>query len=688
MRFKYFILLLLIFPSCIKEDLSKISDVEANAEWIVPLLDVSVGVLDVLPEDEHFVVDEDSLLRIVFRDENIKTIYGDSLFVFSEQEAVKEDMSIGVVDLDDFESAISISLGEMAEEMEDVPDVIESLTLAAQNDFAYFTPINSQYGGEYGYMPFDNFEYVQVNSGQLSIEITNDLPVEIQSIKLGLINLNTEEVVANFDYENIGLGQTVSDTSPLENALLYNEVAIEIIQFITEGSGPDPLDVEQWVEVNLSDELHFSIFTQNMNVNSGKIIYPDVNMEGDTSTMSLDLASDIDLNEVVFETGILEIKYNSTIHHPIEAHIQIPNLYDNGVPFSEIIPISNTQNSGSVTIERSIVNNKLDMTSNLNQLEFNYSGTLESNGELVEFDVEDFVELEVNMKDLKFAYVEGYFGQTVEEIDAGEIDLEVDFIERFGEGVILTNPQLFINSSSNIGLPIDMNLEFIGQSESGDVDLEAETFSVNTPSIEEGNITVFSTSEFNSSNSNLVNLINSHPSSISFSGKVITNPEGNVSTNFIYSNSEIRLGFEMDIPIDIKVDDLSMTDTVKINLEDDEDVEAFDLRVFVSNDFPINAGMKLYFMDTVNNITLDSLLIDEIQASTVNADGVVDQPAILELVLNLDSERIDAIKNSDQAIAQVELSSLNEVSNSVKIYTDYRFKASVGLVLKIQSGSE
>ena len=68
-KLKTYFILLLFLSSCIKEDLSTIADVQVNAEWIIPLVDLSLGVLDILPEDEHLVVDEDSLLRVIYRDE-------------------------------------------------------------------------------------------------------------------------------------------------------------------------------------------------------------------------------------------------------------------------------------------------------------------------------------------------------------------------------------------------------------------------------------------------------------------------------------------------------------------------------------------------------------------------------------------------------------------------------------------
>ena len=101
-KLKTYFILLLFFSSCIKEDLSTITDIQVNSEWIIPFVDLSLGVLDILPEDEHFFVDKDSLLRVVYRDENIKTIKGDSLLQFSGEQFIERELIVEIVDLDDF----------------------------------------------------------------------------------------------------------------------------------------------------------------------------------------------------------------------------------------------------------------------------------------------------------------------------------------------------------------------------------------------------------------------------------------------------------------------------------------------------------------------------------------------------------------------------------------------------------
>jgi len=685
-KLKTYFILLLFFSSCIKEDLSTITDVQVNSEWIIPFIDLSLGVLDILPEDEHLVVDEDSLLRVVYRDENIKTIKGDSLLQFSGEQFIERELIVGIVDLDDFESTIAVSLGSMTDEMN--PVLAEPIIQAAALPLAYFPPLNSVFGGEYSYEAFDDFEYLDIATGVLYLELYNTLAVDIEALNLGLMNVVTQEIIAEFTFSDIAVGALVGVSAELEGTTLFNELSIVILEFTSPGSGLDPSNEDSWLAFDLSDEIICSIYAQNMTVNSGNIVFPDLELDADTSSITLDLADDVVLTQVDFSAGTLNVSYNSTIHHPLEVLVEIPSIFIDGSPFTEVLIIENTESSGDESISWNLEGASIEFLGTANELQFSYLGSIASNGNLLDFDSEDFVHLNINLTEMEFSYVQGYFGQQIELVTEGTTAIETNFIDRFSNGVSVVDPKLYITAESSVGIPIELNLDFEGLADSEIENLNAFPFNIDAPSLYGGDSIVSSITEFNSMNSSIVDLVNIHPHTMVFSGEVLTNPNGEVEPNFIYAGSEIVVGFEMDIPVDISVDNLIFSDTMEVLIEEIDDLNHFALRAFISNGFPLGADIELFFIDSLDNNVLDSLIIPEISAGEVNAVGDIETPAVLDIIIEVNEARMEAIIEANTVYAEVKMTSINNNSSSVKIYTDYRFNMALGLVFDIEMGGQ
>ena len=125
-----------------------------------------------------------------------------------------------------------------------------------------------------------------------------------------------------------------------------------------------------------------------------------------------------------------------------------------------------------------------------------------------------------------------------------------------------------------------------------------------------------------------------------------------------------------------------------VSIEGIDDLDHFGLRAFISNGFPLSADIGLFFMDSVNNTILDSLIIHEVSSGQINANGVIVSPEILDILIEITNAKMETIVEANRIYAEVKMSSINDNSNSVKIYTDYRFKMALGLVLDIESGGQ
>ena len=138
----------------------------------------------------------------------------------------------------------------------------------------------------------------------------------------------------------------------------------------------------------------------------------------------------------------------------------------------------------------------------------------------------------------------------------------------------------------------------------------------------------------------------------------------------------------------LSVDNLILSDTMDVAIEEINGLNHLGLRAFISNGFPLIADIELFFIDSLNNTVLDSLIIPEISAGGVNAFGDVESSAVIDILLEISNDRMEAIIEANKIYAEVKMSSMNNNSSSVKIYTDYRFNMAIGLVLDIESGGQ
>ena len=148
--------------SCLKEDVSNISGIELESNWLIPIFDFSIGIVDVLSfvEIEDYQVDSDSLLHIIVREDSLITIQADSLLDFDQEQNVQVDFSIGNVNLEDFSSQVNISLLQISSQLDSLSAL--SLINAANMSSTYFPPININYGGAYPYESFADFNYINM----------------------------------------------------------------------------------------------------------------------------------------------------------------------------------------------------------------------------------------------------------------------------------------------------------------------------------------------------------------------------------------------------------------------------------------------------------------------------------------------------------------------------------------------
>ena len=679
MRKIIFLIFILIvgFYSCIKEDLSNISGIELESEWLIPLFDLNLDVVDVLSFqeiDEHYT-DSDSLIHIVIREDSLILIEAESILSFNQQQTVDFDFTIGEIILEDFSSQTQVTLADISSQLDsnDAQMLVEN----SSEGPSYFPPINISYGGTYYYDSFEDFDFIEIDSGNITLQLHNTFQVEIESISLAIQNQVTQEIIAEFDFYDVGIGEVENDVINLSNLIIHNALSIVVQGFSTQGSGSDPNDSSSWLDFNLTDVLNFEITASNFNVVAGMIIFPNTELEEDTITMVFEGPEESIMESIEFNSGLLEIECTSSISHPAEILIEIPSLNNSGDSFSQSITISESSSQPNL-YTWPLMGYSLEEINN--DILIQYSGNILSNNQMLNFDAQDSVNFHVKFRDISLSFAQGYFGQKEIILNQESYDLpDFGILDPYLSDIDFVNPKLFIKSKNSIGVPLELNLNIVGENEFQQQALEIQPFMINPPNISSLGEEVEELFEFNSSNSSIIEMVSVFPDEIYYSGSVMTNPNANIETNFIENESKIEIGFEIDIPAEINIDNLIYTDTLSIPEIETENYDTVQLRIFIGNDFPLEGSFKAMFLDSISQTILDSVFLDDIPAAPVNQNGETIESSNTEYLIDLNENQISSIANANQAKIKVRLSSTNSQSNIVKIYADDKFNLSIGV---------
>ena len=669
--------------SCMDEDISKISNtIEIQPNMAIPIIYSTTTLVDLLPDDENMSFDDDGFIRIIYKEDSIAQVFSDTLLVIDDQDPTQESFALDAIDIDDFQTDISVTLLELTDNLETdlAEEINDAIAISEANGSAYFPPISSQSGGAYYHQASDEFEfeYVMISQGILSVEIINNFAFDITSLELELINTDNQVVVGQFSYNSITAGTSQVQSVNLADKLLYSDLEISIVEFSSDGSGTDELSISSL------DDMIFSISGNLIQATEGSIKFPQ--QEGPSDSLIVDMQVDdgIEISLINLSSGVMVYNYESSVNTSLQLMIEIPSLKDQmGMVFSEILEINNTQFSGPQMFSFSIDNYSFDLSDSVNQIQVNYSSQIMGSNTFQSFSENDQIHIDISMEDIEFSYVEGYFGQIEQEIEQDEMDFDLSILEEIVPNLYLETPNLRFTVDNAIGVPFLIDLDLLGINDN-------ESISLNGPNIQAQGL-MSTITDFNNSNSQLSDMISISPSQILYSGSVLSNPSGNMGViNSITNGSDIKIGFELDLPLHLRLEDAMRTDTLDLDFGGDNDdasesdyVDSVILKLHTENEFPLDIDLMILFTDSVSGLILDSLDVEMLDAAEVDEDGRTISANIYDSNIILNSGQIDALFNSNRALLDIKMNSYDNENTAVKLYTDYQFKIAVGAILEL-----
>jgi len=268
----------------------------------------------------------------------------------------------------------------------------------------------------------------------------------------------------------------------------------------------------------------------------------------------------------------------------------------------------------------------------------------------------------LGINNIDYSVIYGYLGITNIRIDPQSVP--ITFYDPIIDGTFhFEEPRLKLYFENSFGLPIRVTMnDFYAIPRQGNqinitgdsVPSETYTRIIRYPSLHEIGQTAYDSLILNPGNTNLFNVFESSPRSITFGANAGTNPSGNTGNkNFITDQSRYGIKARLILPLHGYANFMLMMDTLKFDFEDffqnpPEEIKKLAFRLNFTNSFPVNVFIQIYFTDA-NYTVIDSVFNDRhiIEAGyDTDGDGKTDPYQNDPIEVEFSRAKIDHISDA------------------------------------------
>lgn len=409
-------------------------------------------------------------------------------------------------------------------------------------------------------------------------------------------------------------------------------------------------------------------------------------------TITFDPGDDIELVKIGIKTGSVNYKVISKSLASATFTITLPSVKISNVPITHNINVpAGATITGSVSLNNAEVDLSTDPKQVFNRLPVTYSISATPGP----FILSDSMLVEMDIPSPDFDYVKGYFGQQIETIEEDTLDLEInEILDHLSGTFLISSPSITLNYKNSFSLPVEIDLQAIGQrlAETEDLALAPQTLSYPAAP---GQRDIESSFTIDKDNSKLPKLISMPPERVIFSGSAEMNPGGKDGSrnNYLFGDSRFIGNLEIEVPLEFRINNLQFTDTVDnfmMNEESNndnpfnpEDFEFLRIKIDAENGFPLGVSLSLILHDSISGVNLCTIdASDVLLPAPVDASGKVTDPAVSTALIDITREFWESVNEADKIIFSFTLNSTESDSKDVKIYSDYKIDFKAALILK------
>lgn len=294
-----------------------------------------------------------------------------------------------------------------------------------------------------------------------------------------------------------------------------------------------------------------------------------------------------------------------------------------------------------------------------------------------------------------FDAIFGFFGYLTEAVDTVIEDFAPDVLTGLEGELNITNPSIRLSYVNSIGVAADVSVSLnLNRSNSPNTSIDLGT---NSLQFSDDYLNPVVIDEFVYDRNNVPNI--DELFAIPFAESVESNAlaETNVgldtsTRNWALYDSEVLVDADIEIPLELRAD-LTYTDTMQIRDEAPDDdsffeIEYANLHYTFENSFPLGFGGELIVYDSINNVILDTIALNEddkllIAPAPVDGTGNVLESQIEEHkgVIRIEGNQAEVILNEGTHIifkARIITTEYGSV-NSVRIGADSQLGFQFGI---------
>ncbi len=395
----------------------------------------------------------------------------------------------------------------------------------------------------------------------------------------------------------------------------------------------------------------------------------------------------LELSRLIVKTGIIDVKIVNKINKPVDVTYILPKSQKNGQPytFNATIPAYTTANGGLYEASFAIEGYDFDLRgisgAYVNRLVTHLIANISTSAVgQAQINAADSLLVSLKLKNIVPYYAKGYFGHS---LDTSSTSTNLNFFDRIiAGGFSLQEAKLNLDIKNGIGADLRANLlNFQSVNSQNGTVVSLQHSSVGqTINVHRATDNPFSPSqysfEFNSSNSNLVHLLENMPNRFDYSYATELNPFGNIANgnDFVYPDKAIEARLTLDIPLHLSTNNLTLVDTIYLNkdsIKPHNSIQSAALKLIALNTFPFDAEVQFYLLD--ENLQKQEQLLSEsrIKAATPDSDGKVRTAQESRLPANINHELLNKLLEKRKVLAVVTLNTINNPMK-YKIYSDYK----------------
>lgn len=391
------------------------------------------------------------------------------------------------------------------------------------------------------------------------------------------------------------------------------------------------------------------------------------------------------IDSMLLSNGLLTINVSSVLRHSGLLTVTMPTAKRNGIPFSQTMAFTFNNQLPVVTtavFDLSGYDFDLTTTGSFNMLPMNYSIQLTNSGNLT-LPTETFA-VTSSFNNLTIKNVYGYFGTRNITVNNDSSSLSI-FDNSNGGAIHFEDPKIEFLISNSFGMPLDAHFNSLyAHSNSGNTNVTGypDPIPVLSPTIL--GQTAHTSFTLDNSNSNIQAAMGQNPTYIGYNVNATSNSAG-VTNNFLQDSSRFKVDVRVELPLYGYANGLIIVDTVDFELENIEEVQWATFRTNITNGFPMEADVQIYFTDS-SFVILDSLIAPYeriINSGLVDINGMVYQPTLKRTDQYFSPTRLPRLYNAKKIIIRGVINSAN-VPASVKIYSDYILDVRLGVQAQLK----